>query len=109
MAKPLQSPKERRVLLDRCLTEVSLFIKKLCPTAVVEVSTTRYEDEDAHIMVFPPETLSEKAREKLADACADQSVSILLETGLLILIGVYDTAQHASTARRNGDTQGTQV
>ena len=67
MAKLLQSPKERRVLLDRRLTEVSLFIKKLCPTAVVEVSTTRYEDEDAHIMVFPPETLSEKAREKLEE------------------------------------------
>lgn len=93
MAKPSQSIEGRRVLLDRCLTEVSLFIKKHCPEAVVEVSLARYEDEDAHILVFPPDTLSDKVREKLSDACADKSVSILLETGLLILIGVYEPAQ----------------
>lgn len=36
MAKPSQSIEGRRVLLDRCLTEVSLFIKKHCSEAVVE-------------------------------------------------------------------------
>lgn len=93
MAKSLQAIKDRRALLDRYLTETGLFIKKRCPDAKVEVSVTQHEDEDAHILVFPPDTLSEKAREKLADACADKSVSILLETGLLILIGVYEPSQ----------------
>ncbi|MBI3596201.1 MAG: hypothetical protein HY203_03490 [Nitrospirae bacterium] len=91
--KMTQSTKSRRSLLDRYVTDISLFIKKQCPEAVIEVSLARYEGEDAHILVFPPDSLSDKAREKLADACADKSVSILLETGLLILIGVYEPAQ----------------
>ena|SRR3989338_8909948 len=95
MAKlsPSTREKGRRSLLDHRLTDASLFIKKRCPEAVIEVSPASYEDEDAHLLVFPPDTLSDKAREKLADACADKSLSILLETGLLILIGVYEHAQ----------------
>ena len=61
-------------MLDHHLTEISLFIKKQCPKAVVEISLARYEDEDAYVLVFPPDTLSDKAREKLANACADKSV-----------------------------------
>ncbi len=80
-------------MLDRYLTEATLFIKHQCPEAAVEVSQTPYEDEDAHILVFVPASLSEKAREQLADACAGKSLTILLETGLLILIGVYELSQ----------------
>jgi hypothetical protein len=93
MAKSLQSIKDRRSLLDQYLTEISLFIKKLCPKALVEISLAGYEDEDAHVLVFPPDAFSEKGRERLANACSDKSMSILLETGLMILIGVYEPAQ----------------
>lgn len=88
-----QTLKDRKSLLDQHLTEATLFIKQQCPDAEVEVSQTSYEDEDAHILVFPPASFSEEAREKLADACAEKSIRILLETGLLILIGVYEPSQ----------------
>jgi hypothetical protein len=45
---------DRRKLLDAKLTELALYAKEVCPGAIVEVSTTTYEDEDGHVEVFPP-------------------------------------------------------
>jgi hypothetical protein len=45
MAEPL-SYAERRLMIDKCLTEISLFAKELCPTAKIEATLTCYEDND---------------------------------------------------------------
>jgi hypothetical protein len=44
----------RRSVVDKCLTEVSLMAKELCPAAQVEATTERYEDEDGHVRIYPP-------------------------------------------------------
>jgi hypothetical protein len=84
---------DRAALLDKDVTEISLLAKELCPEADVDIVFTRYEDEDAHIFVFLPEGTSETAVDKLGEALTQRSVEILLDTGLLILTGVYEASQ----------------
>ena len=84
---------DRAALLEKYVTEISLLAKELCPEAVVEVLFTRYEDEDAHIVVFVPAGVSEMDMDTLGEALTNRSVEILLDTGLLILAGVYEASQ----------------
>jgi hypothetical protein len=84
---------DRTTLVDRYVTELILLAKGSCPDAILEVLSTRYEDEDAHILVYPPEGTSDTDMDRLGDALTERSVEILLDTGLLILIGVYEAAQ----------------
>jgi hypothetical protein len=84
---------DRTTLLDRYVTELILLAKGSCPGAIVEVLSTRYEDEDAHILVYPPEGTSDTNMDRLGDALTERSVEILLDTSLLILIGVYEAPQ----------------
>jgi len=58
--KPLATHAEYRMLLDAKLTELALYAKALCPEAVVDISTLQYEDEDGHLDIFPPPSLSEE-------------------------------------------------
>lgn len=79
-----------RDLLETKISELTTLIKELSPQARVEVSFERYEDEDAHIRVYPPTTLdSEEASRielKLGERCND----VLMETGLFIIGAVCD-------------------
>ena len=84
---------QRTALLDKYVTELILLAKEQCPEAVVEVLFTRHEDEDAHIFVFLPEDTIEKDIDRLGEALTNRSVGILLDTGLLILTGVYEASQ----------------
>jgi hypothetical protein len=84
---------DRTTLLEQYVTEICRLAKELFPAAVVEVLFTRYEEEDAHVVVFLPERASEVDIDKLGEVLTKRSVEILLETGLLILAGVYEAAQ----------------
>jgi hypothetical protein len=90
---------DRRDLVDHHVTSLSLLIKERCPEAEMEISFTRYEDEDAHIWVFPPETLGEAERDRLWHEIADKSLDILLESGVLILTGVFQPDQRSEGRR----------
>jgi hypothetical protein len=82
---------DRRQLLDATLTELSLYAKELCPEAVVEVSTVRYEDEDGHVEVFPPPTLGEEEEEERIElALAERAAEVFASTGLYVLCAVLD-------------------
>jgi hypothetical protein len=72
------------------VTAFSLFIRDLCPDARLEISFVRYEDEDAHIWIALPSTLTEEEREELANHIAEKSLDILLVEGFLILAGIED-------------------
>ena len=85
---------KRTALLGTYVTELILLAKEQCPGAVVGVLFTQYEDEDAHIVIFLPEDSSETDMDRLGEALTKRSVEILLDTGLLILAGVYDASQH---------------
>ncbi|ETW92229.1 MAG: hypothetical protein ETSY1_44570 [Candidatus Entotheonella factor] len=81
---------EYRHRLDNAVTGFSLFIRDLCPEAQLEITLTRYEDEDAHIWVsLPADTVMEE-REALANRFAEKSIDLLLTDGLLIMVGVED-------------------
>ncbi len=79
---------ERRKLLDAKLVELALFAKELCPAAKVEMSTVRYEDEDGHITVYPPPTLSEEEEDRIELTLAARAGEIFDETGLFVLCAV---------------------
>jgi hypothetical protein len=59
----------------------------------LKVAQRCLEDEDAHILVYPPEGTSDTDMDRLGDTLTERSMEILLDTSLLILIGVYEAAQ----------------
>lgn len=81
---------EYRHRLDNAVTDFSLFIRDLCPEAQLEITLTRYEDEDAHIRVSLPATLTVEEREALANRFAEKSIDFLLTESLLIMAGVEE-------------------
>ena len=91
---------DRSVLLDQYITELISLAKARCPEADMELSSTRYEDEDAHVLVFLPEGIGESDIDKLGEALTNRSVEILLDAGLLILVGVYEASQRRAQTRK---------
>ena len=90
MALTTQKGAEYRQRLDAPVTAFSLFIRDLCPEAQLEISFACYEDEDAHIRVSLPSTLSLAEQEDLANRVAEKSLDILLTEGFLILAGIEE-------------------
>jgi hypothetical protein len=45
-------------LLDQKLRELTLLVKELRSDARIEISFEQYEDEDAHVRIYPPPDLS---------------------------------------------------
>jgi hypothetical protein len=88
MAEPL-SYMERRLMIDKCLTEVNLFAKELCPTATVEATLTSDEDEDGHVHIYPPADLTDSQIEELEGQVAGRCVDLLIETGIFLCTAVY--------------------
>jgi len=81
---------DRRALLDRKLTELLLYAKELCPDGRVEVSTIQYEDEDGHVAISPPPTLSDEDVDRVEMALASRAGEIFDTTGLFILCAVFN-------------------
>ena len=79
-----------RKLLDRKLTELLLYAKELCPDGRVEVSTLQYKDEDGHVTIFPPPTLSEEEVDRIEMVLATRAGEIFDTTGLFILCAVFN-------------------
>jgi len=90
MAQTAQELTEYRHRLDAAVTTLSLFIRDLCPDAQLEIALTRYEDEDAHIWISLPSTLTMEQQEEIANRIAEKSIDLLLTDGVLILVGVED-------------------
>jgi len=90
MTQTTQRRTDHRAGLDAAVTGFSLFIRDLCSEAQLEVSFAQYEDEDAHIWVSLPSSLTEEEREDLANRVAQKSIDLLLSDGFLILGGVEE-------------------
>jgi hypothetical protein len=90
MEQNTQTISDYRDRLDAAVTAFSMFICDLCPEARMEISFTRYEDEDAHIWVSLPANFTPEAREDLANHLAEKSLDFLLAEGFLILAGLDD-------------------
>lgn len=79
-----------RTAVDAKLTELMLYAKELCPSAVVDISSLRYEDEDGHVEVFPPPSLSDIEVDRMELMLASRSAEIFDQTGLYIVCAVLD-------------------
>ena len=90
MEQNTQTLSDYRDRLDAAVTAFSHFICDLCPEARMEISFTRYEDEDAHIWVSLPANFTPQAREDLANHLAEKSLDLLLAEGFLILAGLEE-------------------
>ena len=77
-------------LLDAKLTELGMYAKELCPDGAVEMSTTRYEDEDGHVTLVVPPQCSEDDEDRIELALAARAGRIFEDTGLFIVCGVLD-------------------
>jgi hypothetical protein len=91
MAEMLQTFSDYRSRLDTAVTAFSLFIRDLCPEAQLEISFVRYEEEDAHIWISLPGSLTEEERERIANRVAEYSLDLLIRAGVFVLAGVEDT------------------
>jgi len=80
----------RKDLLDRKVSELTALIKELSPQARVEVSFERYEDEDAHIRVYPPSSIDSNEAAGIELKMGERCNEVLLETGLFIIGTVCD-------------------
>jgi hypothetical protein len=89
MGEPI-SYSERRALVDRYLTEVSLLAKEFCPEAKVEATLESYEDEDGHVRIYLPAGSSEGQLEELEAKIADRCVDVLVETSVFLCTAVYE-------------------
>ena len=77
-------------LLDTKVSELTALIKELSPQASVEVSFERYEDEDAHIRVYPPSSVDPNEAARIELKMGERCNEVLLETGLFIIGTVCD-------------------
>jgi hypothetical protein len=80
----------REHLLESKLSELVAGIKDLCPDARIEVSFEQYEDEDAHVCVYPSVIIESEGIERLELAVGERCNDILLETGLFIVSAVCE-------------------
>ena len=80
----------RDELLETKISELSALIKELSPHARVEISFERCEDEDAHIHVHPPLSISAEEVARIEGTMGEVCNDVLLETGLFIIGAVCD-------------------
>ena len=77
-------------LLETKLSEITALIKELSPQARVEISFERYEDEDAHIRVYPPPSVDIGEATRIERTMGERCNDVLLDTGLFITGAVCD-------------------
>jgi hypothetical protein len=77
-------------LLDTQLSALIAFIKDLSPEARIEISRAHYEDEDAHVAIYPPPSTGAEEVQRLETALGERCNDILVDTGLFIIGAVHD-------------------
>ena len=80
----------RQDLLETKISELTALVKELSPQARVEVSFQRYEDEDAHIHVYPPPSMEAQEVTHIELKMGERCNNVLLDTGLFIIGAVCD-------------------
>lgn len=84
MARKRKTPSQQK-FLDSQIAELVALIKEVSPPSRIEISFEQYEDEDAHICVYPPATMEAEEVERLELMVGERCNDILLDTGLFIV------------------------
>ncbi len=80
----------RQDILESKISELTALIKELSPQARVDISLERYDDEDAHIRVYPPPSIKAEKVARIEATLGERCNDVLLETGLFIIGAVCD-------------------
>lgn len=80
-----QTTASQRQLLESQLSHLAALIQDLAPQAQVEITFEQYEDEDAHVYVYPPQAMPAEEVERLELTVGERCNEILLDTGLFIV------------------------
>ena len=97
MPDPTSTAADRSSWVEHYISEFSRLAKQHCPKADIEVFATCVEDEDAHIVVYVPNDFGEAEMDGLSEMLTKRSTKVLLETGILILAGVYHCFEKPNT------------
>jgi hypothetical protein len=89
MPRTPKTPSQQE-LLETKLSELTALIKELSPQARVEISFERYEDEDAHVDVYPPPSVNAGEVARIETTIGERCNDVLLDTGLFIVGAVCD-------------------
>jgi hypothetical protein len=85
-----QTTTSQQQLLEQTLSNLTAMIKDLSPQAEVEITFEQYEDEDAHVYVYPPPDMAAEEVDRLEVAVGERCNETLLDTGLFIISAVCD-------------------
>lgn len=69
------------------------YISDLAPEVRVEDENVRYESEHANLAVYPPLSWTEDQCDELQTRIGERITDLNIETGYLILVGVYSPAE----------------
>jgi hypothetical protein len=97
MPDPTSAATDRSALVDRYIREFSRLAEKHCPKADIDILSTTFEDEDAHLVVYVPQGFGEDEMDRLSATLTKRSTKVLLDTGMLILAGVYEASEKPKT------------
>jgi hypothetical protein len=89
MARKRKTPSKQK-FLDSQIAEFVALIKEVSPPSRIEISFEQYEDEDAHIYVYPPATMEAEEVERLELMVGERCNDILLDTALFIVGAVCE-------------------
>jgi hypothetical protein len=89
MARKRKTPRQPK-FLDSQIAELVTLIKEVSPPSRIEISFEQYEDEDAHIYVYPPAAMEAEEVERLERMMGERCNDILLDTGLFIVGAVCE-------------------
>lgn len=93
MPDPTSAVTDRSALVDRYIKEFSRLAAKYCPKADIEILSTAFEDEDAHLVVYVPQEFGEDEMDRLSEILTKRSTKVLLDKSILILAGVYEASE----------------
>jgi hypothetical protein len=85
-----QTTANQRQFLESTLSQLATLITELVPQAQAEITFEQYEDEDAHVYIYPPHAMTAEDVERLELTVGERCNEILLETGLFIVSAVCD-------------------
>lgn len=91
---------EPKTELYHQIDEMVDYILDIEPQARVEVENATYEDEHANLSVYPPLAWDEDRCLALQRQIGERVSDVHLETGYLILVGVYSPDQQVEEAAR---------
>jgi len=91
---------ECKAQLRSVIYQMMDYISDLAPEVRVEDENVRYESERANLAVYPPLSWTEDQCDELQTRIGERITDLTIETGYLILVGVYSPVEQVVETQR---------